>query len=82
MFIIAPVRTEKAVSKMEFDNTVTFSVAEAATKKDVKAEVEKIFAVKVAGVRIYNTSRGGKRAVVRLAKGSKADEVAAKLKMI
>lgn len=82
MLIIAPIRTEKAVAKMEFDNTITFAVAEAATKKGVKEEVEKMFGVKVDGVRVFNSPRSGKRAIVRLAKGSKTDDIAAKLKLI
>lgn len=82
MLIISPIRTEKAVAKMEFDNTITFAVVESATKSSVKAEVEKMFAVKVAGVRIHNRQKGGKRAIVRLAKGSKMDDIAAKLKLV
>lgn len=82
MFIIAPVRTEKAVAKMEFDNTITFQVIEASTSKDIKMEVEKMFGVKVEDVRMHNREKGGKRAIVKLAKGSKTDDIAAKLKLI
>ncbi len=82
MFIIAPVKTEKAVAKMEFDNMVTFAVADEATKGKVKEEVEKMFRVKVASVRIHNREKGGKRAIVKLAKGSKMDEIAEKLKLV
>jgi large subunit ribosomal protein L23 len=82
MFILSPVRTEKAVAKMEFGNTVTFVISEAANKSDVKAEVEKIFGVKVRDVRTYHPAKGGKRAIVRLAEGSKTEDIAAKLKMI
>ncbi len=82
MFIVSPVRTEKAVAKMEFENTITFQVTEQATSKDVKAEVEKLFGVKVEDVRMHNREKGGKRAIVKLAKGSKTDDIAAKLKLI
>ncbi len=82
MFIVAPIRTEKAVAKMEFDNTMTFEVVEKATKKDVKVEVESMFGVKVDSVRMKNTPKGKKHAVVTLAKGSKTDDIAAKLKLI
>lgn len=82
MFILAPIRTEKAVGKMEFDNTITFAVTDAATKMDIRGEVEKTFNVKVDDVRTYNTSKGGKRAIVKLAKGFKTDDIAAKLKLI
>ncbi|MDD5336934.1 MAG: 50S ribosomal protein L23 [Candidatus ainarchaeum sp.] len=82
MFIISPVRTEKSVAKMEFANTVTFVVTAEAKKSDVKAEVEKLFGTKVQAVRMYNTAKGPKRAIVRLAKGAKSDDIAAKLKLI
>ena len=82
MFIISPVRTEKSVAKMEFANTVTFVVAAESKKSDIKAEVEKIFGTKVDSVRMYNTAKGQKRAIVRLVKGAKTDDIAAKLKLI
>lgn len=82
MFIISPVRTEKAVGKMEFDNAITFVVDVKATKADVKAEVEKLFSVKVADVRTFNTAKGKKHAIVRLAKGFKTEDLAAKLKLV
>jgi large subunit ribosomal protein L23 len=82
MILIAPVKTEKAISKIEYENTLTFVVAMEATKKDIKGEVEKLFGVKVAGVRTFVTSGGSKHAFVRLDKSSKADDVATKLKMI
>lgn len=79
--LIEPIKTEKAIGKIEFDNCVTFKVDEKATKKEIKAAVEKIFKVKVADVRTLRGSRGGKRAVVKLAKGSKAEDISTKLKM-
>jgi large subunit ribosomal protein L23 len=82
MIIIAPVKTEKAISKIEYENTLTFEVGRESTKKDIAKEVEKLFAVKVASVRTFVTSRGKKHAFVRLDKASKADDVATKLKMI
>ncbi len=82
MILIAPIRTEKAVSSMEFASTLTFKVADTATKADVKKAVEETFKVKVDAVRTYTTMKGGKRARVKLAKGFKADDIAAKLKMI
>ncbi len=79
--LIEPIKTEKAIGKIEFDNCITFKVDEKATKKDIKAAVEKLFKVKVACVRTQRGARGGKRAVVKLAKGSKAEDISAKLKM-
>lgn len=82
MFIISPVRTEKSIAKMEFGGTVTFVVKQSATKKDVKSEVEKVFGVKVRGVRVYNAAKGGRRAVVRLTDPAQTEAIAAKLKLI
>lgn len=82
MILLAPVKTEKAIGKIEYENTLTFEVAQAATKKDIAQECEKLFKVKVASVRTTITSAGSKHAYVRLAKEFKADDVAAKLKMI
>lgn len=82
MILLAPVKTEKAISKIEYENTLTFQVAPTATKKEISVEVEKLFGVKVASVRTFITATGKKHAFVRLDKSSKADDVATKLKMI
>jgi large subunit ribosomal protein L23 len=76
------VKTEKAIGKIENENTLTFEVDMKATKKDIKGEVERLFSVKVASVRTFLTAKGKKHAFVRLDKSSKADDVATKLKMI
>lgn len=82
MIIIAPIKTEKAISQIEYGNTLTFQVSLGSTKKEIQSEVEKLFNVKVASVRTFMTSRGKKRAFVKLDPSSKADDVATKLKMI
>jgi ribosomal protein L23 len=82
MILLTPIKTEKAIGKIEYENTLTFEVALGATKKDVQSEVEKLFSVKVASVRTFVTPAGKKHAFVRLAKGFKADDLATKLKMI
>jgi len=82
MMIIAPIKTEKAIGKIEYENALTFRVKLDADKNSIKKEVESLFGVKVLSVRTAVTSRGEKHAVVKLAKEFKADDVAAKLKMI
>jgi large subunit ribosomal protein L23 len=82
MILVAPIKTEKAIGKIEYENTLTFEVDLKASKKDVKGEVEKLFSVKVASVKTFITPEGKKHALVRLDKSSKADDVAAKLKML
>ncbi len=82
MILLAPVKTEKAISKIEYENTLIFEVGLDSSKRQIKEEVEKLFGVRVASVRTVITPHGGKHAFVRLAKEFKADEVATKLKMI
>ena len=76
-----PVKTEKAIGKIEFENTITFKVDNKATKGQVKEEVEKVFSVKVHSVKTYLAPDGKKRAIVRLAEGHKAEDISSKLKM-
>lgn len=82
MILEAPIKTEKAIGRIEFENTITFRVSSRATSPQVKSEVEKLFGVKVASARTYITPAGEKRAVVRLAKGFKAEDISSKLKMV
>ncbi len=82
MILEAPAKTEKSLQLIEKDNTIRFFVSAKATKKEIKQEVEKLFGVKVAGVRTMTDPNGKKQAFVKLEKGFKADEIAAKLKMI
>jgi len=53
-----PIVTEKAVTKKDGERTLCFEVASGANKILVKAAVEQLFKVKVAGVR--TTSQVGK----------------------
>jgi large subunit ribosomal protein L23 len=82
MILVAPIKTEKAIGKIEYENTLTFEVVLTSTKKDVKAEVEKLFGVKVLSVKTFVNPQGKKHALVRLSKEAKADDIATKLKMI
>ena len=49
-----PIVTEKGVAKKEAERTLCFEVAPEANKVMVKAAVEHLFKVKVAGVRTVN----------------------------
>jgi len=82
MILESPIKTEKAIKKIEEENTLTFLIAGGATKAQVKEEVERLFSVKVANVRTFISSKGRKHAFVKLTKEHKADDVAVKLKMI
>ncbi|MCV6591148.1 MAG: 50S ribosomal protein L23 [Marinobacterium sp.] len=84
--LMGPHISEKATIVAEGADQVVFRVASDATKQEIKAAVEQLFDVKVAGVNVVNakgktkrTMRGlGKRndvrkAYVRLAEGSEID---------
>lgn len=77
-----PVTNEKAIGLIELRNTLTFVVDSKATKPEIKKEVEQLFEVKVASVNTLVTPAGKKRAFVKLKEGFKADDVAAKLKIV
>jgi large subunit ribosomal protein L23 len=83
--IIAPIITEKSTMSSEH-NKVIFKVASKATKPEIKAAVEALFNVKVAGVNTLNRAgktkrfrgvpgrQGGyKKAIVTLAEGHSID---------
>jgi large subunit ribosomal protein L23 len=81
--ILAPVISEKSYSLLD-DNVYTFVVHPDSNKTQIKIAVEKIFSVRVASVNTLNRQgkrkrtrsgfgkrKGTKRAIVRLAPGSK-----------
>jgi len=81
MILLSPVKTEKAIGKVEFENAIVFEVENKATKDDIKKEVERLFEVKVGAVKTYLTPKGKKRAIVKMAEGFKAEDITTKLKM-
>lgn len=81
MVLLYPITTEKAIGLIEKENKITFIVEKNATKGEIKKAVESEFGVKVARVNVMITPTGKKKALVKLAPGFKADDVAAKLKI-
>ncbi len=73
--------TEKIVRMIETENLVVFETDRQFTKDQIAEEVEKLFSVKVAGVRTL-TRKNKKIAYVRLTKEYVAADVAAKLGVI
>jgi large subunit ribosomal protein L23 len=59
--LIAPHVTEKTARVMQNHNQYTFKVRRGATKPDIKAAVELMFDVKVAGVQVVNESGKSRR---------------------
>lgn len=79
--ILKPVSTEKAVKMIELDNTLIFETEMRAEKPEIRAEVEKLFNVKVVGVRT-SLKQNKKIVYVKLNKANPAIDVATKLGMI
>lgn len=77
--IIRPVTSEKALSLIEKENTITLIVDRRANKKLIKEAVERVYNVKVESVRTLITRAGEKKAYVRLSKEYKATDIATKL---
>ncbi len=79
--MLKPITTEKAVKLIDVENTLLFATDRLAKKPEIKKEVEKIFAVKVADIRTF-IKNNEKYAYVRLTKQFPAIDVATKLGMI
>lgn len=80
--IVRPVQSEKALGMIDKQNTLTFIVDINATKSEVKRAVETLFNVKVEKVRTLITTKGEKKAYVKLAPEYKASDVAAQIGLI
>ncbi len=77
--IIHPAVTEKAMKLVELENKLIFVVSLKSTKPEIKEAVEKLYEVKVLDVNTLVTTKGLKKAYVKLAPEFKADEVATKM---
>ena len=77
-----PLSTEKAVRDVEATNTIIFIVKHAATKPQSKWAVQKAFDVRVETVRTAITSKGMKKAFVKLAPDTPALDITTKLGMV
>ena len=59
--LVGPIVSEKATFVAEKGNTVTFKVLQSASKPEIKAAVELLFKVEVAGVTVANIKGKSKR---------------------
>ncbi|MBS7642380.1 50S ribosomal protein L23 [Candidatus Bathyarchaeota archaeon] len=80
--ILYPITSEKAMTLVERENTITFAVGMNASKMDIRKAVEILYSVKVEDVRTIITHKGYKKAYVRLAEGYSASDLAIRLGMI
>ncbi len=76
--LLKPFVTEKSMLQIERENKIWFVIHESATRDQVKKAVEEISSMKVESVNIVR-DKEGKKAIVKLAKTSSAEELATKL---
>ena len=74
-----PLATEKAIRLLDTENKLLFVVSIKSNKKEIKKAVEKMFDVKVQNVNSFVTSRGEKRAYVKLSHETPAIDVMTRL---
>ncbi|MCX6749876.1 MAG: 50S ribosomal protein L23 [Candidatus Pacearchaeota archaeon] len=75
---LKPIATEKAIMKVESENTITFLIDEKTTKQELKKEIEELFKVKVEKIRTH-VRNNKKIAYIKLNKKSLAIDLATKL---
>ncbi len=80
--LLYPVLTEKAISLIERENTITFIVDRRANKEKIKKAFENMFKVKVRKVRTLIDAKGRKKAYIAVSKDYNATDIAAKLGII
>jgi large subunit ribosomal protein L23 len=77
--ILYPLMTEVASRMLETENKLIFMVSLKASKADVRLAVENLYEVRVEKVNVLITSKGEKKAYVKLHPDYKAVDVAIKL---
>ena len=74
-----PLSTEKIVRLLERENKLLFLVDMKSTKQEIKKAVEKMFEIKVDKVNTYVTTKGEKRAYVKINKDYPAIDIMTRL---
>ena len=74
-----PMMTERSVNMIEYENKLAFIVDRRATKDDVKAAVKELYEVEAEAVNTLITSKGLKKAFVKLKDEYDASDVAIRL---
>jgi len=77
-----PLMTEKSVRLMESENKLIFIVERKAKKEEIKKAIEEAFKVHVTKVNTLITSKGLKKAYIKLARDTPALDVATQLGLI
>ena len=82
MIIKSPYITEKVTGMIDSNNTLEFLVNIRSTKPEIKKALEELYDVEILSVRTMITSRGKKKAIVKLAKDGGANELATRLGLL
>ena len=77
--ILHPIITEVSSRILEAENKIVFAVSLKASRKEIKRAVEELYEVKVEKVTTVITSKGIKKAFVKLHPDYKAVDIAIKL---
>jgi large subunit ribosomal protein L23 len=80
--ILHPIITEISSRILEVENKIIFAVSLKASKEDIKKAAEDLYEVKVEKVTTVITSKGVKKAFVKLHPDYKAVDIAIKLGVI
>lgn len=80
--LVYPHLTEKSMNMVELENKLVFIVNRKANKNDIKEAIEKEFEVKVEWVKTEITTRGQKKAFIKISPDFSAADIASKLGMI
>ncbi len=71
--------TEKSMKLLESENKMVFVVSRKSSKNDIKKAVETLYEVKVTDVNTLITTKGLKKAYVKLSPEFKAEDIATKV---
>jgi len=82
MVVKSPLVTEKVTTMIDIENTMEFLVDIRSNKKDIKESLEDLYDVEVVKVRTMITSKGEKKAAVKLAGDGTANELATRLGLL
>jgi large subunit ribosomal protein L23 len=82
MVVKSPFITEKVTAMIDTENTIEFIVDVRASKTEIKKSLEGLYDMEVLKVRTMITSKGEKKAIVKLAGDGSANELATRLGLL
>jgi ribosomal protein uL23 len=79
MIIKFPLSTEKTLKRLEADNALVFIVDKKASKTEIRAEIEKLYKVKVKSVNTTIDTKNRKKAYIKFSDETPALDLATQL---